>query len=109
MSDQFYKVEIKGTAKDAHERYPITFDYSQNGTAYFNGCKIHIERDIAGNLITDKVDVRAFNEVAEELAAVTDGTPIHVKGDFGRVKGRGQSAADRYYDVITITEVLSIG
>ncbi|MNS55765.1 hypothetical protein D3C72_886070 [compost metagenome] len=106
MSDHFYNVDIKGTAKDVHERFPITFDYSPNGLAYFNGCKLHVSRDVQGNTIIDKVDIRAFGEVAEALAGVTDGAEIHIRGEHGKQKGRGEDK--NYYDIITVTEVISI-
>lgn len=102
---QFIKVEIKGTAKDAHERFPIRFDVSANGLAYFNGCRVQTEKDINGNTITDRIDIRAFGDVAEQLAAVSDGVEIHVKGDYGKVKNKKDG---KYYEIVTVTEVISI-
>lgn len=101
--ENFYNVEIKGTARDAHERYPITFNVSGNGTPFFNGCDIHVVRKVGTTEITDRVSIRAFGEVAEELAGVSDGAVIHIKGEFGR-----QKRGEKYYDIITVREVVDI-
>lgn len=103
---QFLKMEIKGIAKDAHEKFPIKFDYSAGGVAYFNGCRVEATEKLPnGQEITKRMDIQAFRDVAEELASVSDGSEIHVKGSFGQRKGKD----DKYYDVVTVDEIISIG
>lgn len=102
--DQNLFMEIIGTAKDAHERYPIRFDYSESGSAYFNGCRVEANVKLSnGQTITKRMDVRAFGEIAEQLAHVSDGTEIHVKGEYGQQKGNDGV----YRPIVTITEVIS--
>jgi hypothetical protein len=100
---QFMRMEIKGVAKDAHERYPITFAYGQSGTAYFNGCRVESSFKSGDKTVTNRMDIQAFGDVAEELAAVSDGAEIHVKGNYGKRK-----SGDKWYDVVTVDEVISI-
>jgi hypothetical protein len=103
--NQFLRMEIKGVAKDAHERFPIKFDYGQSGIAYFTGCKAEATIEVGGGkTITNRMDIQAFGEVAEELAGVIDGTEIHVKGTYGQRK-----SGDRWYPVVTVDEVISVG
>lgn len=104
MSQQFFKVEIKGVAKDAHEKFPIKFDYGQSGTAYFTGCKAEVTENINGTDITNRIDIQAFGNVAEELAGVMDGSEIHLFGKYGQRKSK-----DKWFPVVTITEVVSVG
>lgn len=102
----FLTMEAKGVAKDCHENFPIRFDYSEtNGTAFFIGCRVHAEVELNNGQVIDKrMDIRAFGDVAEELASVTEGTEIHVKGDYGQTKGKD----GKYYPILTVTEVLSL-
>lgn len=105
MSQQNFWMDIIGTATDCHERFPITFAYSANGTAYFNGCRVEAKVDLSnGQSITKRMDVRAFGEVAEALAHVQAGIEIHVRGEFGQQKNEKDG---KYYPVVTITEVIS--
>jgi hypothetical protein len=104
--EQFFKVEIKGVAKDAHERFPIKFDYGESGTAYFVGCKAEAVKTINGTNVTNRIDIQAFGNVAEELAGVMDGTDIHLFGEYGQKKNTKDG---KYYPVVTITEVVSVG
>ncbi len=103
MSQNLF-MEIIGTAKDAHERYPIRFDYSEGGKAFFNGCRVEATVKLSnGQEIIKRMDVRAFGEIAESLAHIQDGADIHVKGEFGQQKGND----GKYYPIVTITEVIS--
>jgi hypothetical protein len=107
MSDQFMKMEVKGIAKDAHEKFPIKFDIGQSGVAYFTGCKVETtETTESGVTITKRIDVQAFREVAEELAGVYDGAEIYVKGDFVL---RPDKDKKNWYPTLNITEVVSVG
>lgn len=103
MTTQFVNAEVKGIAKDAHEKFPIRFDYSEAGNAFFNGCRVEATIDISnGRTITKRMDIRAFGEIAEALAHVQDGTPVHVKGSLDQNKGKD----DKYYPVLTVTEIV---
>lgn len=103
-TEQFILMELKGIAKDAHERFPIKFDYGQSGVAYFTGCKVEATINVGGKDITNRMDVQAFGDVAEELAGVSDGLEVHVKGTYGQRK-----SGERWYPVVTIQEVISVG
>jgi hypothetical protein len=106
QEEQFFRMELKGVAKDAHQRFPINFAYGQSGVAYFNGCKVEATIERGGKTITNRMDVQAFGPVAEELACVVDGTEVHVKGEFGK---RKSTNSNDWYDVVTIDEIISIG
>lgn len=100
---EFITVELKGTAKDAHANFPIRFDYGESGTAFLIGCKIEAQISTqSGSTITKRLDVRAFGEVAEALAHIADGTPVHVKGSYDMQK----SKQDQWFPVVTIQEVI---
>lgn len=97
-------MKATGIARNAHERFPITFNVSDSGTSYFNGCKIEAEIENNGNKFTKRIDVRAFRELADELAVVQDGDLISIRGNYDMQKGKD----DKYYPVLTVTEVLSV-
>ncbi len=105
MSEQFIRMEIKGVAKNIHERFPITFDYGQSGTAYFNGCNVEATETRGTTEITNRMNIQAFGSVAEELASVVEGAEIHVKGAYGQRKGKDE----KWYPVLTVDEVISVG
>lgn len=105
MSEQFMKLEVKGVANDAHVNFPINFAYSDSGVAYFTGCKITTKQVFGEKTVTKNIDIVAFREVAEELASVSDGTEIHVKGEFGKRKAND----GKWYDQLVVDEVISIG
>jgi hypothetical protein len=102
---EFINVELKGTAKDAHQNFPIRFDYSEkNNSAFLIGCKVEAEVEIGGGkTITKRMDIRAFGEVAEALAHIADGTPIHVKGSYDMQKS---TKGDQWFPVVTVLEVI---
>ena len=103
--ENFIRMEIRGIAKDAHEKFPIKFDYAANGIAYFTGCNVQVTfQGENGNSFTQKMDVQAFREVAEELASVSDGCLVHLKGSYGKKKAKD----GKYYDVMTVDEIISI-
>jgi hypothetical protein len=103
---EFITMELKGIAKDANEKFPIRFEYSATGTAFFIGCRVVAKKELNnGNTIEKKYDIRAFGEIAEELASVCDGTEIHVKADYDMNKGKD----DKWYPIATVTEIISIG
>jgi hypothetical protein len=104
LSDQFMRLEVKGIAKDAHERYPIKFDYSENGNAYFQGCRVHATEDIGnGKTIPKRIDVKAFGEIAEQLAHLADGMEVHLKGSFQKQKSDRDGV---WYDLLVVEEVI---
>jgi hypothetical protein len=49
------------------------------------------------------MDIRAFNEHAEALAHVSDGTEITVVGEYGLQKSEKDG---RYYPIVTVDEVI---
>jgi hypothetical protein len=105
QEEQNFRMIIKGTARDAHEKFPIRFDYSEKGNAFFIGCRVEAEVTLSnGNTITKKMDIRAFNEHAEALAHVSDGTEITVVGEYGLQKSEKDG---RYYPIVTVDEVLA--
>lgn len=104
MAEQFIRMIIKGEAKNIHERFPITFDYGQSGTAYFNGCRVESTEQRGQVEITNRMDVQAFGAVAEELASVVEGSIVHLEGSYGQRKGRDE----KWYPVVTIDKVISI-
>lgn len=102
--DEFIKVILKGTARNANERFPIRFDYSEkSGEAFFIGCRVEAQgQGSNGGTFTNRMDVRAFGEVAEQLAHVIDGMSVHLEGTYGMNKGKDE----KYYPIVTITEVI---
>lgn len=102
MAD-FMEMIIEGTARDAHERFPITYNVSQGGTPYFNGCRVEaLIQTQSGQTITKRMDIRAFGDLADQLAHVTDGTPISVKGSYDMNKAND----GKYYPVLTVSEII---
>lgn len=101
--EEFITVELKGIARDAHKKFPITFDYGASGNAYLIGCKVHASKDVNGKTFENRIDIRAFGEVAEELAGLADGSAVHIKGEYGLNK-----VNDAYYPIVTVTEVISV-
>lgn len=94
--DQLAVIELKGLAEDAHERFPIKFDYSESGTAYFTGCKV--------NAKFRRYDLIAFGEIAEQLAGVAAGSTLHIKAEFKARKGKDE----KWYDGWNVVEVISV-
>lgn len=104
MAEQFIRMTIKGVAKNIHERFPITFDYGQSGTAYFNGCRVEATEQRGQAEITNRMDIQAFGSYAEELAAVSEGSVVHIEGSYGQRKGKDE----KWYPVLTVDKVHSI-
>lgn len=99
-------MEAKGIARDAHQKFPIRFDFSEkDGSAFFIGCRIEAKEDIGGGKTIDKkMDIRAFGDVATELAHVTDGMEIHIKGSYGLQKSTKDG---NWYPILNVDEVVS--
>ena len=101
---QFFRLEVKGIAKDAHEKFPIKFDYGQSGGAYLVGCRLTANEDIGnGKTVEKRIDMRAFGEVAESLAHLQDGMEIHVKGSYGLQQSQKDQ---KWYPILTVDEVI---
>lgn len=102
---QFIEMHIKGTAKDAHEKFPIRYDVSENGNSYFVGCRMEADVAVGNNkTVTKRMDIRAFGEYADALAHVQDGDEIEVKCTYDMQKS---TKDDKYYPVATVIEVIS--
>jgi hypothetical protein len=102
---QFMDLHIKGTAKDAHEKFPIRYDISEKGSSFFIGCRVEAEVTLDnGTTITKRMDIRAFAEVADQLAHIQDGDQIEVKASYDMQKSQKDG---KYYPVATVTEVIS--
>jgi hypothetical protein len=100
---EFINMELKGTAVDAHQNFPIKFDYSENGNAYLIGCKVEAQIETSnGGTITKRMDIRAFGEEAEALAHITNGHQIHVKASYDMQKSKN----DQWFPVATVREVI---
>lgn len=98
-----FRVELKGTIRDCHEKFPIKFAYSEKGTAYLIGCRVHVLVSLGnGKDIERRIEVRAFGEVAEELAHVADGSEVHVFGTYEEKQGKDE----KWYPVVTIDEIV---
>jgi len=96
---------ISGIAKDTHEKYPIRYNVSDEGVSYFVGCTMEVPVEKDGKvLFTKRMNIRAFNEQADDLAHVTDGTEITIKGIYDTVKSNKDG---KYYPVVTVTEVIN--
>jgi hypothetical protein len=96
-------MELKGTVKDAHENFPIRFDVSDNGNSFLIGARMHMTKKVGNNEVEQRMDIRAFGEVAESLAHIQDGDHIHVKGDYGLQKSNKDG---KWYPIVTVTEVV---
>lgn len=109
MSDQgsehYLRMEVKGVAKNIHEKFPITFNYGEaSGIAYFNGCRVEALEARGDKTFTNRMDVQAFGEVAEALVGVSEGSVIHAFGSYGQRKGKD----DKYYPIVTLDEIISV-
>jgi hypothetical protein len=101
MADMF-NLELKGTVHDSHEKFPIRFDFSEKNTAYLIGARFVAKKEVNGNTIENRIDIRAFGEQAEALAHIQDGSDIHVIAEYGMQKGKD----DKWYAIATVIEVI---
>jgi hypothetical protein len=96
---------ISGIAKDTHEKFPIRYDVSENGNPFFIGCTMEVPVEKDGKLLfTKRMNIRAFGEQADELAHVSDGMEITIKGSFDQQKSDKDG---KYYPIVTVAEVIS--
>lgn len=103
MAEQFLRMEVKGIIKDSHANFPIKFDVSDSGTSYLIGAKVHATKKInGGKEIEQRMDIRAFGEVAEALAHLQDGDSVHLSGEYGLQKGKD----DKWYSILTIDTII---
>jgi hypothetical protein len=99
----FINMTIKGIAKDAHEKFPIRYDVSESGSSFFVGCRVEAEVEINGNMITKRMDIRAFKEQADELAHIQDGDEVELLCSYDMQKSQKDG---KYYPVATVLEVI---
>lgn len=105
MSEFFIDMNIKGIAKDAHEKFPIRYDVAETGNSFFVGCRVEAEAKLdSGAVITRRMDIRAFGEQADALAHIQDGDVIEVKCTYDMQKSNKDG---KYYPIATVKEVIS--
>lgn len=101
----FINMNIKGIAKDAHEKFPIRYDVSENGQSFFIGCRVEAEIALDnGKTITKRMDVRGFGDVADELAHVQDGDEVELVCSYDMQKSQKDG---KYYPIATVLEVVN--
>jgi hypothetical protein len=101
---EFFNVHLKGKVVDAHEKFPIRFDYSENGKAFLIGARFVAEIPTNNNsTIRKEINLRAFEEVAEQLAHVTSGAELEVMGSYDMQKSEKDG---KWYPIVTVREVI---
>lgn len=104
MSDDIFQLELKGIVRDANEKFQIRYDISDGGTPFLIGARLWATKELEnGKEIDRNIDLKAFGDVANELAHIQDGDYIHVKGELGLQKSKN---SDRYFNVCFIDEVI---
>jgi hypothetical protein len=102
---QYMQMVIKGIAQDAHPNFPIKFDYGQSGTAFLVGCRVVANVPTSGGKTIEKrMDIRAFGDVAEQLAHLSDGMEIEIKGTYDMQQNKKDN---KWYPIVTVDEVIS--
>jgi len=102
----YQRMELKGVARDAHESFPIRFDYSDKNTAFFIGCKVESNIEYPnGDTFPRDMEIRAFGETAESLAHVQAGDEITVAGRY-EMKKVEKDGKTRYYPIVTVDTVI---
>lgn len=104
----FQREHLRGVVADAHENFKLRFDYSQNGVAFLIGVKIVSTIELPnGKTTTREADIRAFGDMAEQLAHIQVGDEIEIKGakDFRVVEDKN-GGKNRYFPIVTVDEIV---